>query len=68
VAYSLPEHLEADLAAWEIESRPCPSQAEVEELRAVIDSASDESPIQPHLADHPRELSTSLSLRIGVGS
>lgn len=54
MAYAQWPNIEADLAPWEIDSAPKPTHAEVETLRGVIDAATDERPIQAHLAANPR--------------
>jgi hypothetical protein len=54
VAYALHQHLEDDLAQWEVDPRPAPSGADVDALRAVIEAAADERPIQAHLAANPK--------------
>lgn len=53
VAYAQWPNVEEDLAEWEIDGFRGPTQAEVDALRGVIDAASDERPIQAHLAAQP---------------
>jgi Domain of unknown function (DUF4263) len=54
MAYAQWPNVEADLAPWEIFPALKPTLAEVEELLAVVEEASDERPIQAHLAAKPR--------------
>lgn len=54
MAYAQWPNVDEDLAEWEIEARPGPTHEDVDALRAVIEAANDERPIQAHLAANPK--------------